>query len=229
MSSSTSLAAPRPSAKFEFGEAFDALAQSRHPDGRPQIFSAADLEAARAEGHAQGRGEMARETEHLAARTLSAIAADLSRLEQKQGAVLAAINRDSVLLATTIAKKLALGLVQLRPLGEIEIVVRDCLEKIALEPRVVIRVHPTMLEPLKAKLEEIVHESGFEGRAVLVDDPAIRPESCLIDWADGGTERNTEQVAREIDDMVERLLAVGLEPEASGDDEPAAPRGPANP
>lgn len=231
MNSSTEAAVKPPAlAKFRFDQAFDALAHAAKGHGRPEIYTASDLAHARAEGraegHAEGRAEMAREIEHMLAQALSAIAAKIGSLEATQKRVLTAVNRDSVDLALTLARKVALGLTRLRPLEEIECLIADCLGKIELEPRIVIRINPDVVEPLSAKLDALARDAGFEGRIVLLGEPSLAPDSCQIDWADGGTERSSEAVAAAIEDTVERLLAVGLEPEAleeHGEDPSPAP------
>lgn len=233
MNSSTETTVKRePKTRFRFDEAFDALAQATGRDGRPQIYTAGDLararSEARAEGHAEGRAGMARETEHMVAKALAAIAARIDSLNATQKRVLAAVNRDSIELAVTTAQKLALGLTRLRPLDEIECSIAECLEKIALEPRVVIRVHPDIIEPLNGKLEELTRRAGFEGRIVLLGEPAMAADSCQIDWADGGTERSSETVVQTIDGTIQRLLSTGLEPDESGSPDDAAPPPPAD-
>ena len=53
----------------------------------------------------------------------------------------------------------------------------------------VVRIAPEIYEIAKAKLEEIAHARGFEGRLVVLAEPELAPGDCRIEWAEGGVER----------------------------------------
>ena len=55
----------------------------------------------------------------------------------------------------------------------------------------------------------MANDAGFSGRVVVVAEARIGPADARIEWADGGVERNTEQVWQEIEAIIERFAASG--------------------
>src|SRR5450759_3582805 len=53
----------------------------------------------------------------------------------------------------------------------------------------------------------IAHARGFEGRLVVLSDPAMAPGDCRIEWADGGVARDRAATLATIDDAVARYVA----------------------
>ena len=62
-------------------------------------------------------------------------------------------------------------------------------------PHVVVHIGADIYESAKAKLDEIAQARGFEGRLVVMSDPAMAPGDCRIEWADGGVARNARRDA----------------------------------
>ena len=219
ISKSGSLVQP---SKFSFDRSFDTLAGRAADDDDFEIFTAADIAQAREEGrvagHAAGRAEAQGETETLTALTLTAIRDTLSGLHQTQTSVLSAVTDDSARLAVALTRKLAASALEINPLNEVERLVADVLGRLSLEPRVVVWVTDALLDPLTEKIDEITGATGYDGKVVLLANPEMKVGDCRIEWADGGTERVADELTREIDTTVERLLSVGLEP---GTPEPA--------
>jgi flagellar assembly protein FliH len=211
MSSSTDQRSERARTnKYLFDNAFDSLVAVAGTDGQPEIYTRQDLAAAREDGIDAGRKQMQLETENLVAQTLALIARQLPGIEANQQQVLCAVTRDAVELALIAAKKLALAITETQPITEIEAIIADCLERLRLEPRIVVRVNDGLLDPLNARIEEISEQCGFDGKVVLIGDEGIAPTDCQIEWSDGGTERNQEEVGRNLDAAVARLLTAGI-------------------
>ncbi len=72
------------------------------------------------------------------------------------------------------------------------------------EPRLVIRLHPEHLDALQAQMDELKGQSGYSGDVILLAEHDLAPSDCRIEWADGGAERNTQNILSEIDAAVER-------------------------
>ena len=71
----------------------------------------------------------------------------------------------------------------------------------------VVHIGADIYEAAKAKLDEIAQARGFEGRLVVLSDPAMAPGDCRIEWADGGVSRDRAATLATIDDVVARYVA----------------------
>jgi flagellar assembly protein FliH len=205
------------SRKFLFDTCFDgqrpATAQpapkAKQPEPEP-TFSKADLEAARAEGfaagHEQGRQEAQVAGEQAATQALSTIGSALQALLARQEETLSAHERNALSAGATIVRKLFPRLAASEAMPEIEQVIDDCLKRLRTEPRLVIRVADPLLDRLRERLDALVQHAGFEGKIVLLTDETLANDSVRVEWADGGAERDSDKIWREIDGVLERAL-----------------------
>jgi flagellar assembly protein FliH len=74
------------------------------------------------------------------------------------------------------------------------------------EPRLVVRVADALLDPLNESLQAARSSAGFEGKIVLLADDSVANGDIRIEWADGGAERDSTRLWREIDEIVARAL-----------------------
>ena len=111
--------------------------------------------------------------------------------------------------AVAMTRKLLPALSRSAASGEIEALIRDCLGRLHNEPKIVIRLHGSMVDSFRERLEAMANDAGFSGRVVVVAEARIGPADARIEWADGGVERNTEQVWQEIEAIIERFAASG--------------------
>ncbi|MCA8909402.1 MAG: hypothetical protein KDA49_12755 [Rhodospirillaceae bacterium] len=203
------------------------------PEPELPHFSEDDVEAARAAGYAEGedagRAEALNGIERHLADMIEQIPGTLGALVTAQKQSDADLVEHAVGIAVTVGRKLFPELARRRGLVEIEAVVRDCLAEMIDEPRLVIRVSDEMLDMVRARLDTLVAESGFEGAIVCMADPAMGPSDCRVDWADGGAERLSSRLWEEVEATIGRFFDYpGAVPEVIGgptDPEPAAGRG----
>ncbi len=106
----------------------------------------------------------------------------------------------------TVVRKLFPSLAQRHGLDEVEGLVAECLGRLRDEPRVVVRVADELLDPLKAHMDRLSEHSGFEGRVVLLADEGLSDSDVRVEWADGGAERDSGRLWREIDEILARAL-----------------------
>lgn len=177
------------------------------PPPPPPTFSEEELAAAREEAHKEGfaaaMGEAESATERLISLSLSAIAAQMQQVEKRQAEANAERVADSINVARTIIKKMFPELVQKAGLDEIIGVIEDCVSKIDKPIRVVVRVFPEAVEPLRARIDETAKNAGFEGKMIVSGDPRIAPGDCRIEWGEGGAERDVGRIADEIDNVID--------------------------
>ncbi len=176
----------------------------------PPSFTADDIAIARAaayaEGEAAGAATTAQSIETRLVQALAQIGPQLTRLIEDQRQSDAALAEQAIQVALTITRKLLPELSRRRGLGEIEAVIRTCLQDMIEEPRIVIRVSDGLLDIMRARLQGMVESIGFAGSVVLLAEPSMGPADCRVEWADGGAERLSDRLWQEIDQAVARVL-----------------------
>jgi flagellar assembly protein FliH len=191
------------------------------PEPATPSYGEAELAAARAEAWDQGRAE--------------GEAAALASIAQANGAILAAI-RDALpgiarqaqdgaaaasrfMLETTLAgmRRLMPELNRRGGLAEIEGLLRETIGHLRDESRIVVRLHDSLLDGLRADIDATAQAAGYEGRLVLLAEDDIAPGDCRIEWADGGVERVAGRVWNDIEAAVTRALAAATTPSATPD------------
>lgn len=181
----------------------------------PPMFTEAEMQGAcdtarrqgEEAGAVRGRAEAVSAFDKQVANTLSMIAQQTAAIAKAVAAEAAATGQ-SVELALAIVKKLHPTLVERDGLAEIEAVLRQCLESLKQEPRLVAYVHSARLDALQERLGQLTAASGFEGRVVLIGDEEMGQSDCRVEWADGGVEREAGRIWRTIEESLTRYLAV---------------------
>ena len=194
--------------KFLFGTSFDpAKADPDLPP--PPTFSEAELAAAREagfeEGHAAGHAAMVQSVEQAAVTALAAISAQLAAMNGNFAEIRDSAIASGVEVVAAAVRKLTPALAKRNGLAEIENLVRDSLHSLYDEPRVVIRAHDSIIEALQERIDGLAAAAGFTGKIVLFGDDQLSDTDCRVEWADGGAERNLEELWRRIDAAIERV------------------------
>ncbi len=204
------------SGKFLFETSFeaedlgdDAVRPLRKPP--PPKFDEADLERARTEGHESGKKigaeEALRSIEQQISQTVSAVKEKMNGLAQAQAESHERQGREALELALTVVRKIFPRLAKRHGLAEIEAVICDCLERLHDEPRIVIRVADDLLDQVEARIGELAERAGFEGKIVYLAQDGSKPGDVRVEWADGGAERDSERLWREIDQITARVAS----------------------
>ncbi|MGH6953701.1 MAG: hypothetical protein ACREGL_05935, partial [Alphaproteobacteria bacterium] len=176
------MATARPQ-RFEFETSFDA---DRDGHGsHVTLYTRSEVAAAAEAAFADGRAAGAAEAEQLAGRTLAAISRALTGLRDVHVAAIRQANRDAVTIAVALVKKLLPSYEREGCPAEIEAIVAHCLARRAEEPRIVVRVAESQLDPLGRRIDALAQESGFGGKIVLLAEPGLAPSDCRVEWADG--------------------------------------------
>ncbi len=228
--------------KFRFDTSFeaedlggDAVRPVRKPP--PPKFDEEDLERARAEGHASGKEMGTQEAmqgiEQQISKTIDAISTQLSGLSQAQVESHERQAREALEVALTVVRKIFPHLAGRHGLAEVESVVGECLERLREEPRIVIRVADAVLDQVEARIGELAARAGFEGRIVYLAQDGLNPGDVRVEWADGGAERDSERLWREIERITARIansdtpVAPTAAPAKASEPLEPAPAGPA--
>lgn len=159
----------------------------------------AGYEAAQREAKAESdrRSALALEEIGIAVR---GIAAGFSGIETR-------METEAVDVAVAVARKLCSELTAREPLVEIMALVSECFSHLVATPHLVVRINDQLYEAAREKIERHASQSGFEGRLVILAEPAIANGDCRIEWADGGVVLERAAVEAKISELVGRYLA----------------------
>lgn len=203
--------------KYLFDTSFDLPDRPQKPAAAPPrpvepTFSRADLEAARASAHAEGRAEAlaeaARTMEQHTADALATIARELGALAARSEQLAGDLQRQAAAAIRAVVRKAVPALCRRDPLSEVEALLVECLREALDEPRIVLRVAPESFEPVQRGLASLTADSAYGGKVVLLADEGIASGDCRIEWADGGAERNTGRLLADIDAALARLDSI---------------------
>lgn len=181
----------------------------------PPSFSEEELAAAKQQAYGHGIEIGKREIETGLLQQIAGLAAaievhmsDLSRQEARREAN---FQRDAVTLALSMLKKLAPAYAAKGALDEAERLLNECMEERYDEPRLVVRVHESMLEPLKERIAALTDARHFGGKVVMFSEPNFAPSDVRVEWADGGAERRVALVLA----AIERLTIESIPTQAT--------------
>ena len=193
--------------KFLFEDDF----ASGHGAAAKRIVTAAAHEAALAraetEGYRKGLAAAEGQIEGRAAAACERIAQAIATMAQGLSAIEARLEAESVEVAVAVAKKLAPELIAAEPLGEIGALAASCFHQLIAAPHVVVRVAEQIYDSAHTRLEQLARLHGFEGRLVVLAEPAMAVGDCRIEWADGGLTRDRAATEAAIGDAVGRYVA----------------------
>ncbi len=168
-------------------------------------FTAAELDAARAEARAAGRAE----TEHGLAATrlhmLSLLATGLA--DSRAGArdvAMAAADSMAKLMLTALTVCLP-ALCKNHGAAELSALSKAILPGLIDEPKIVVRVNPQMAATMEAEIAALDFE--LAERINLLPTDAVAPGDARISWADGSVIRDAGRARQMVEDA---LASMGL-------------------
>lgn len=208
-------------AKFKFDNVF--TPGEPHPDDiTASMIDPADVPAysqnqmdeivaeARQEASAEALSTASDDANAAAAKTLISIEQEIQRLGQFHDSIVQATHKEAVELALLIGRKLARELLDREPKAEIEALILKLLGElgeIAAVPRINVRVHPKMLDDIKARIGDMQSSSGFAGEINVLENATIRQTDCQIDWAEGGAQRDLQSLEQNVEAAIGRYLS----------------------
>jgi flagellar assembly protein FliH len=195
---------------------FDLDLGRRQSDPPPRPTVPEDLVAqlvaqAREEGYAHGLRDGETNATSMAAQTLAAAAGTLATQTGEMAAALddatAQMQRDSIELAASIGRKLALHLLARYPTVELDALIGECMQSLHGVPHLVVRCHPDIADGIRDIATAHMQSSGFSGRLVVMGDPDQRLGDGKLECVDGGLVRDIGAVSREIDARIRTYLS----------------------
>ncbi len=183
--------------KFLFDRSFDEGPGAKQD---PQI------QEAFARGREEGLEAARQESEHLLANETTKMLDRLAGLETMRAELGTNMTRQAVDMATELVRKMMPSLCEHGGFAEIERVLVDMLGRLLDEPRVVFRVPDAMLDSMQARIGDMAKQAAYAGEIVLIADDRLGPSDCLVEWADGGAERDLDRLWGEVDTILTRAI-----------------------
>jgi flagellar assembly protein FliH len=201
------MAAP---AKFLFDTDFAAPDKAREKPATPaeiaQKVAQAEARAYR-DGYDAAQREAKAESDRRAALALEEIGVAIKGIVSRFAGIETRMETEAVDVAVAVARKLCNDLIAAEPLGEITGLVRECFSHLVSTPHLVVRIHESLYEGARERIEQMAKRSGFEGRLVILAEPEIAKGDCRIEWADGGVVLERAAIEAKVNELVGRYMA----------------------
>lgn len=201
------MAAP---AKFMFDMDFSAPDKAREKAATQaeivQQVAAAEARAHR-DGFAAGQREAKAESDRRAALALEEIGVAIKNIATRFAGIETRMETEAVDVAVAVARKLCNELIASEPLAEITGLIRECFSHLVSTPHLVVRINDALYEAARQRIEKLAKQSGFEGRLVILAEPAIANGDCKIEWADGGVVLERTAIDTKINELVGSYMA----------------------
>jgi flagellar assembly protein FliH len=163
-----------------------------------------------ARGLAEGRMQAEGQAQARLADAVNRLALAAAALIGETDARHAAIEREAMTLAVTLARTIAGEALDAVPLTAIGEAVAEALRHARGVPHLAVRVNEAFVEDTEALLKRQARERGYEGRLVVLGEPDMALGDVRIEWADGGVVRDRARLA----DEAERILAEAVAADA---------------
>lgn len=194
--------------KFTFNRDFDGGSAGKLKEELEKARAEGEAAAAHAmeQGRQQGQNDALASIEQHTQQALGRVAEGIGALFESRAQLENELARQSAVLAHIIATHLAGSLMEEHPLHEIEALVSSVLADTREEPRVLMRVHADVLDPLKDRIDTLSATAGFNGEIVIVPDEALGPQDVRIEWPNGGTDRDLSRLQASVAERVEQYV-----------------------
>jgi flagellar assembly protein FliH len=176
----------------------------------PEDLVAELMAQAREEAYAEGVAAGERNATAYSAQTMATAATALAARTAEMIATLddtsAAHLRESVELAASIGRKLAVHLLARYPVVELDALIAECMASLEHVPHLVIRCSPDIADRVRDIATGHMSSSGFAGRLVVLGDPDIRLGDGRLEWVEGGLVRDINAISKQIDSKISAYL-----------------------
>jgi flagellar assembly protein FliH len=114
-----------------------------------------------------------------------------------------------IVIRTTVLtiKKIWPQILQKYSLELVESTIRQSMDYNSEEPRIVVRVHDTLLDEVVKRLPKLQEQQAFAGKVIVIADQSVIAGDCKIEWADGGLDRLSRTLSQQLDAALERILS----------------------
>ena len=209
--------------KFSFDTNFDGGVKSDFEKevSRLQQLVKDTRDKAMQDGIAQGRAEMQESIEQQAIAAIGAVQHSCLSLFNENLKLETAVKRDAIQLASLIAGRLAPSLLNARPEGEIEALIQECFVQNHEEKRLTVRIADCMMEQIEPRIKAMQKATDFQGTVNVISDPHLPQSDCLVEWENGGLERDGRKLMHDIEKTINRYIEHIYNPDKVESDKPS--------
>ena len=199
----------RNATKFTFDTVFAGARDGAMDSSRPRKpLNEAEIEALCAQARADGAvAAEALALEAIAAGTRDAAQA-VSRALETSAQQMKSLREEASAIALAFARKLAGAALAAFPDAAVEAALRQAMHQAIGEPRIVLHARPEVVKSLAARVPEIAHEEGYDGRVQISADASLCGADCRIEWRGGGAERATAVIEQALDALMDRTFQI---------------------
>ena len=199
-----------------------AVAAAVPAEERPQ-FSQSELDgaafSAQQRGFEEGLANAMQSVESQIARMMESVLAQINDLHTAETMRTADAQALAIDVAMGLIRKIMPELANQASLDGISAIVKQVMMDRFEEPRLIIRVHDSVLDNLSTRLQTLAQQSGFRGQYALMADHALAPTDCRIEWSNGGVERSAARLWDNMQVTLAQIQATSLpDPSAPGDE-----------
>ena len=197
-----------PHRRFGFDTVFDDRGGVAYtPPKVKKTWTAEEVEAARAEGYAQGERSAVARAEQEAAHALNEVAQAIRQAFEGLTHVAHEHREGSALLAMACARKIADAALAHFPEAPVVAALESLAREVEAQPRIFVRVSPELEERTQHALEQVAMHIGYQGQIVARADGAMAPAAFTFDWGDGRAAFDPDGAAQRVAEALEAAIA----------------------
>lgn len=192
---------------------FDAPPKEEPPENLPPpppVYSEEELAAAKdmsfEQGRQQGQKEQLESREQFVAVTLDTIAQNFSKLFAAETIREAIFEKESLRLAIAALDLLYPSLEGKIGADEVRKAIEQTLTAHRKTKEITIRISEGLKGEIEAMITRIRRDEHEEVLWRVLEDAALAPGECTLEWSDGGAVRDSARTARDIRKNLENLL-----------------------
>ena len=199
-----------PAKKFTFDTEFTGAENRPSPAARArtkQTLTTEELDAVTEKARVEGESQASVRATEALDRSVAALTIAVRAALDTSHAQIEALRAEACFLALAMAKRIAPAALAALPAGDVEIALRQAMHQAIGEPRITLRAAPAVVEVLEARLADIAHEEGYDGRVMIAADPAMTGADCRIEWRGGGAERSEAAIEEALTNLITRRFS----------------------
>lgn len=194
--------------KYEFDTEFTADGEIlRDPHGAPTRFAPADMERARKEGYGLGQRDALVEAERASTAALQALVNSAEAILKRLDHEARAMRSEAARVAFAAARKIAGDALDAYGLERSAAAIDAAMDALRHQPRLIVRIAARDSEALAPRLEALREIHAYEGAVLLRPDEALAHGAVSIDWAEGATSIDPNEIAERIEALINAALA----------------------
>ncbi|HBO59575.1 MAG TPA: hypothetical protein DD624_06685 [Alphaproteobacteria bacterium] len=180
---------------------FKGFSQEELDAAKEQAFTQGKLEG-QAEGHKAAWDEAMASVEKQTADSLELILEQLRALAPVAAETAEKSYAAAVDLAMAVCRKVVPTLCKERAADEIRLLLEKNFHFLKEEPKITVRLNPSMADAVKPYITDLVKKESFAGKVAVVRDESIPAGNCKIEWKHGGVERTAQDVLNQTEELL---------------------------